>query len=110
MQVFSLQILKNLLNNCSKICIYAIFVVPLRAFLTKMRKSGLIILLSIAALASLLTGCGDYQKLLKSRDPEEKYQAALRYFNEQQYGKSQTLLDDVANYYKGTERAEDGVA
>ena len=56
------------------------------------------------------TGCGEYQKLLKSRDPEEKYQAALRYFNDKQYVKSQTLLDDVSSYYKGTERSEDVLA
>ena len=58
----------------------------------------------------LLTSCGEYQQLLKSRDPEEKYQAALRYFNEKQYVKAQTLLDDVSSYYKGTERSEDILA
>jgi len=57
-----------------------------------------------------LTGCGEYQQLLKSRDPEVKYQAALRYFNDKQYVKSQTLLDDVSAYYKGTERSEDVLA
>ena len=56
------------------------------------------------------TSCGEYQQLLKSRDPEEKYQAALRYFNEGQYVKSQSLLDDVSSYYKGTERSEDVLA
>ena len=68
-----------------------------------MQKNGLFILLFVV----LLSGCGEYQKLLKSRDPEEKYQAALRYFNDKQYVKSQTLLDDVSSYYKGTERSED---
>ena len=58
----------------------------------------------------LLTSCGEYQKLLKSRDPEEKYQAALQYFNNKQYVKAQTLLDDVTAYYKGTERSEDVLA
>ena len=57
-----------------------------------------------------LTSCGEYQKLLKSRDPEEKYQAALQYFNAKQYVKAQTLLDDVTAYYKGTERSEDVLA
>jgi len=58
----------------------------------------------------VLTGCGDYQRLLKSRDPEEKYQAALMYFNNKQYVRAQTLLDDVTSYYKGTERSEDVLA
>ena len=57
-----------------------------------------------------LTSCGEYQQLLKSRDPEVKYQAALRYFNDKQYVKAQTLLDDVSSYYKGTERSEDILA
>ena len=48
--------------------------------------------------------------MLKSRDPEEKYQAALLYFNDHQYVKAQTLLDDVSAYYKGTERSEDVLA
>ena len=71
-----------------------------------MRQNVLFILLLIV----VLTGCGDYQKLLKSRDPEEKYQAALNYFNDKQYVKAQTLLDDVTSYYKGTERSEDVLA
>jgi outer membrane protein assembly factor BamD len=58
----------------------------------------------------VLTSCGEYQRLLKSKDPEEKYQAALMYFNNKQYVKSQTLLDDVASYYKGTPRSEDVLA
>ena len=73
----------------------------------KMSKKAYILLLFLTV---FLTGCGEYQKLLKSRDPEEKYQAALRYFNDKQYVKSQTLLDDVSSYYKGTERSEDILA
>lgn len=68
-----------------------------------MDKKGLILCLLIV----LLTGCGEYQQLLKSRDPELKYSKALEYFYEKQYGKAQTLLDDVSSYYKGTERNED---
>lgn len=56
-----------------------------------------------------VSGCGEYQKLLKSKDPDLKYQAALQYFNEGQYTRAQTLLDDVTIYYKGTERSEDVV-
>ena len=72
-----------------------------------MRKKTYFILLLATV---LFTSCGEYQRLLKSRDPEEKYQAALRYFNDQEYIKSQTLLDDVAAYYKGTERSQDILA
>ena len=78
----------------------------MQPFLIKMQKKGLFIMLLLV----VLTGCGDYQRLLKSRDPEEKYQAALMYFNDKQYVKSQTLLDDVSAYYRGTERSEDVLA
>lgn len=70
----------------------------------EMRTRNYYILLLIMV---LFTACGEYQQLLKSRDPEVKYEAALRYFNDRQYVKAQTLLDDVSSYYKGTERSED---
>jgi len=55
----------------------------------------------------LLMSCGAYHDALKSKDPDYKFQMALDYFNNEQYVKSQSLLDDVAHYYKGTERAQD---
>lgn len=54
-----------------------------------------------------MVGCGEYQQLLKSTDPDLKYQKALVYFNDKQYMKAQTLLDDVTTYYKGTDRSQD---
>jgi len=71
-----------------------------------MREKIYLILLCMV----VLTSCGEYQRLLKSRDPEEKYQAALTYFNDKQYVKAQTLLDDVTAYYRGSERSEDILA
>ncbi len=53
------------------------------------------------------TACSEYQKVLKSKDPELKYEKALDYFNSKEYVRSQTLLDEVASYYKGTERAQE---
>lgn len=68
-----------------------------------MYKKGLVIL----TLTLLCVGCGEYQKLLKSTDPELKYEKAVAYFNEKQYVKAQSLFEDVSTYYKGTERSED---
>lgn len=68
-----------------------------------MKKKGFIILL----IALLATGCGEYQQLLKSTDPELKYQKAIEYFDKKDYMRAQTLFDDVSSYYKGTERSED---
>ena len=69
-----------------------------------MAKKGIIIL-ALALFA--LTSCNEYQKLLKSTDPELKYEKAIEYFNQKKYVKAQTLFDDVTAYYKGTERSED---
>lgn len=52
-------------------------------------------------------GCGEYQQLLKSKDPDLKYQKALVYFNDKQYVKAQTLLDEVVSYYRGTDRSQE---
>ncbi len=61
----------------------------------------------ILSVCLLLTGCGDYQKLLKSTDPELKYTKAMEYFNAGEFVRAQTLFDDIAPYYKGTERSEE---
>lgn len=64
-----------------------------------------LIIISLATL--LLISCGNYQQLLKSKDPEAKYNAAVEYFNHKEYNKAQTLFDDVTAYYRGTERSEE---
>lgn len=55
----------------------------------------------------LLASCGDYQKILKSTDPELKYNAAVDFFNQKEFAKAQSLFDNVTSYYRGTERSED---
>lgn len=54
-----------------------------------------------------LFGCGEYQQILKSKDPDLKFQKALMFFEAKQYVKSQTLLDEVTSFYRGTERSEE---
>lgn len=53
-----------------------------------------------------LVSCSNYQKLLKSDDAELKYTKAVEYFEKGDFMRAATLFDDVANYFKGTERAE----
>jgi len=69
-----------------------------------MPKKGIII---VALMSLVLVGCSDYQKILKSTDPDYKYEKAIEYFNAKKYTKAQTLFDDITAYYKGTERSED---
>jgi len=54
----------------------------------------------------LLVSCGNYQKLLKSDDAELKYTKAVEYFDKGDFMRATTLFDDVAIYFKGTERSE----
>ncbi len=109
------------MQNAKFICIYEKKVVPLQAdfcFVTKeikptdiqktsliMKKGFIILCISLG-----ITACGEYQQLLKSTDPDLKYQKALAYFNDEQYVKAQTLLDDITPYYRGTDRSQDVLA
>ncbi|MBR1564223.1 MAG: outer membrane protein assembly factor BamD [Paludibacteraceae bacterium] len=68
-----------------------------------MNKKGFILMLVLVFLVS----CGEYQKLLKSTDPELKYEKAIDYFNQKKYSKALTLFDDISTYYKGTERSQE---
>lgn len=54
----------------------------------------------------LLVGCGEYEKLLKSKDYELKYDKALEYYEDEDYVRASTLLDQVVNIYRGTMKAD----
>ena len=56
-----------------------------------------------------LTSCGEYNKLLKSNDPDEKYDYAKIYFEQGKYNRAATLLTDVVPIYRGTEEAENAL-
>lgn len=54
----------------------------------------------------LLAGCGEYEKILKSRDYPIKYEKALEYYNAGEFVKAATLIDQVVNIYRGTTKAD----
>jgi len=62
--------------------------------------------LSILLLATLLVSCSEYQNVLKSNDPELKYNKAVEYFEKDDFMRATTLFDEVSRYYRGTERSE----
>lgn len=70
-----------------------------------MKKNILLTLLA----ASLLSSCGEYNKLLKSTDYEYKYEAAKNYFAKGQYNKAATLLNELVAILKGTDKAEESL-
>ncbi len=53
-----------------------------------------------------LGGCNSYSKLLKSDDYDLKYQKAQEFYNEKEYYKAFTLLDELMTVYNGTNKAE----
>ncbi|MDR0370892.1 MAG: outer membrane protein assembly factor BamD [Prevotellaceae bacterium] len=65
-------------------------------------KKYLFLLIAVFTLFS----CSEYQKLLKSTDPELKYTKAVEYFEKGDFTRAQTLFEEVKAYYRGTERSE----
>jgi outer membrane protein assembly factor BamD len=57
----------------------------------------------------LCSSCGEYNKILKSTDYEQKYSYAKKYFNQKKYAKSATLLEEVVTIFKGTAYAEESL-
>ncbi len=60
-------------------------------------------------LAVLFSSCNEYNKILKSTDRELKYTYAKKYFDEGQYSRSITLLQELVPFFKGTARAEESL-
>lgn len=53
-----------------------------------------------------ITSCSDYQKVLKSPNPEYKYERAVEYYEAEEYYKALPLLDELIPLYKGTNKGE----
>ena len=64
------------------------------------------ILLSVATI-SILCSCNGYDKLLKSSDYEAKFQAGVKYFNEEHYSRAKQLFENLTQFYRGNEHNED---
>ncbi|MBN9303433.1 outer membrane protein assembly factor BamD, partial [Dysgonomonas mossii] len=58
-------------------------------------------------LAMLLASCGEYNKILKSRDAELKYEYAKKYFDQKKYGRTITLLDEILSAYTGSSKEQE---
>ena len=63
-----------------------------------------IILIFIGGL--ILSSCSDYNKVMKGNDNEEKKNYAVKMYEEEDYLKSITLLEDIIPYYKLTPDGE----
>jgi len=70
-----------------------------------MKKYIIIALVS----GSILTSCGEYNKVLKSTDYEYKYEAAKSYFGKGQNTKAAAILEELITILKGTDKAEESL-
>ena len=61
---------------------------------------------AIFAIGLLLTSCNGIDKLLKSNDYEAKYNAAMRYYEENRFSRAIQLFENLTLYYRGKENAE----
>ena len=66
-------------------------------------------LLFLALLSLTLASCGEYQRMQKSSDPNEKFEYAKRAFEQGKYVQSYTLLKDVVTQFKGSGKAEESL-
>ncbi len=60
----------------------------------------------ILVLLVLLSACSKFRKIEKSDDLEEKYKAAIEYFDEEDYYRSSVLLEQILPLLRGDKRAE----
>lgn len=67
-------------------------------------RIGFGVLLAVSAV--ILSGCGEYEKLLKSRDFQKKYDMGVEYYEDGEYARAGTLFDQVANIFRGTTKAD----
>jgi len=63
-------------------------------------------LLPLLIISFLLVSCSKFQKLVKSTDNEKKYEMAIKYFEEKEYYRAIQLFEQIAPFFKGTDRAE----
>ncbi|MCG8581612.1 MAG: outer membrane protein assembly factor BamD [Bacteroidales bacterium] len=70
-----------------------------------MKLKYLVFVVALIGLAG--TSCSKYQKLLKSQDYELWYTEAMNYYEKEDYTRAATLMGQLVNIYRGTDKAEE---
>lgn len=68
-----------------------------------------ILLLCCLVLLLGLNSCNDYAQLLKSTDPDYKYEAAKQFYAEGYYNRANQILSELFTSFKGTEKGEESL-
>jgi outer membrane protein assembly factor BamD len=64
------------------------------------------VILFIIFLGTFMLGCNDFSRLQKSTDLNLKYNAAVDYYNKEDYVKAQLLFDELYSVLRSTDKAE----
>lgn len=67
------------------------------------------LLFTLLTFTVLLSGCGEYTKVLKSRDVDYKFDYAKRAYDEKKYMQAITLLNEVIQPLRGGEKGEEAL-
>ena len=57
--------------------------------------------------AFMLTSCGEYQEVLKSKDLDFKLAKAVEYYDAKEYAKAFPIFDELITLYRGTDKAQE---
>jgi len=63
-------------------------------------------LIYILFIISFSNACSEYNRVLKSPNPELKYKKAVEYYEDEEYLKSLPLFEELLPLYKGTEKGQ----
>ncbi len=58
-------------------------------------------------ITTLLSACGEYQRVLKSTDLEYKLEKGVEYYEAGKYAKALPIFDELLTLYRGTQKAQD---
>lgn len=67
---------------------------------------GRYLFILLFVIGAFTLGCNDFSRLQKSRDLNEKYTAAVGYYNKGDYVKAQLLFDELYAVFRNTNRAD----
>ncbi len=70
-----------------------------------MFKTAFVYRISVIVTLLFFVSCSEYEKLLKSDDFQKKLEVAMEYFEDEDYVRSATLIEQILPVYRGTQRA-----
>jgi outer membrane protein assembly factor BamD len=63
--------------------------------------------LLLALISLILFSCSEYQQILKSNNLQLKYEAAMKYFEQEKYYKASPLFEELIPLWRGTQKGQE---